>query len=174
MIIREATKADFDELMKFYDYMCQVLAAKSFMPNGNQGGFPSADMVREAIEQHNQFVGVEDEKIICTYILDHNRDDAYLTAPWKVEASLEETVILHALRVLPEYSGRGYGKRLVEHAVRTARERKQKAIRLDVIIGNTVPEKMFLKYGFEYIDTVEMLYEDIGEIISFRLMELAL
>ena len=83
-------------------------------------------------------------------------------------------MILHALRVLPEYSGRGYAKKLVEHAIRTAGKRNQKAIRLDVIVGNTVPEKIFLKYGFEYIDTVEMLYEDIGEVIRFRLMELAL
>ena len=67
-----------------------------------------------------------------------------------------------------------YAKKLVEHAIRTARKRNQKAIRLDVIVGNTVPEKLFLKYGFEYIDTVEMLYEDIGEVIRFRLMELAL
>ena len=174
MIIREAVDSDFDELIKFYDYMCQVLAEKDFMPNGNQGGFPSADMVREAIKQHNHFVGIKDGKIVSTYILDHNRDAAYLTAPWKVEATLEETVILHALRVLPDYSGRGYAKKLVEHAIGTARKRNQKAIRLDVIVGNTVPEKLFLKYGFEYIDTVEMLYEDIGEVIRFRLMELAL
>lgn len=91
-----------------------------------------------------------------------------------MNAKPDAVMILHALRVSPQYGGRGYAKRLVEHAIATAKERNQKAIRLDVLEGNTIPERMYAAYGFQYVDTVEICYEDIGEYMRFRLMELAL
>ena len=174
MKIRQAEMADFSELMKFYDYMCSVLAKKDFMPNGNKGGFPSAEMVEKAIDEHNQFIGVEDGKIMATYILDSSCDEAYHTAEWKSDATEGEYVVLHALRVSPEYSRRGYGKMLTKHAIEQARKNNYKSIRLDVIVGNTIPEKMFKGFGFSFVDTVEMCYEDIGQTIKFSLMELVL
>ena len=60
MEIREATPKDFEELNKFYEYMCRVLNEKDFLPNGNKGGFPSEEMILEAINSATQFIGVED------------------------------------------------------------------------------------------------------------------
>ena len=37
-------------------------------------------------------------------------------------------------------------------------------------MGNiAILEKMYASYGFQYIDTVEIFYEDIGEPMHFRL-----
>lgn len=79
---------------------------------------------------------------------------------WQIKADRNEIMILHALRVLPEYAGRGYSKKLVEHAIQTAKARKQKAIRLDCIEGNDVPKKMYMSFGFHHIDILE---KDYGE-----------
>lgn len=174
MEIREAEKADFGELMEFYDYMCTVLGEKDFMPDGNKGGFPSADMVEKAILEHNQFIGVKDGKIMAAYISDQNSDETYLTAPWKSDALKGEYVVLHAMRVSPEYGRRGHGKMLTEHAIEEARKSNYKAVRLDVLEGNTIPERLFTGCGFEYVDTVEIRYKDIGKRMRFNLMELAL
>ena len=83
-------------------------------------------------------------------------------------------VVLHGLRVLPEYGGRGYSKQLVQHAIDTARARKLKSIRLDCIEGNDVPQKMYMSFGFTYIATVEITYVDIGTPREFLLYELVL
>ena len=83
-------------------------------------------------------------------------------------------MILHALRVLPEYGGRGYSKQLVRHAIQTAAERGQKAIRLDCIEGNDIPQKMYQSFGFRYVDTVSITYEDIGVPREFLVYELEL
>ena len=85
-----------------------------------------------------------------------------------------EAVILHALRVLPEYSGRGYFRRLVEHAIQTAKKDGQKAIRLDCIVGNDIPIRVYQSYGFQYVDTREITYANIGIPMPFQLFELAL
>ncbi len=93
---------------------------------------------------------------------------------WQINAAKNEVVIMHALRVLPDYGGRGYSKQLVEHAIQTARSRGWKAIRLDCLKGNDIPVKMYQSYGFKYVDTVDITYVDIGIPMPFHLYELVL
>ncbi len=174
MKIKQAEMCDFEKIMSFYDVMCKFLGEKDFLPDGDKGGFPSRDMVKEAIYSGSQFVGVEDGKIIAAYIMNHDCDSAYHTVQWHIDAAENEVVVLHALRVLPDYGGRGYSKQLVEHAIRTAKSREQKAIRLDCIVGNDVPVKVYTSFGFEYVDTVDIIYADIGVPMQFKLYELLL
>ena len=106
--------------------------------------------------------------------MNHDRDEAYHAVKWLIDANDNETVVLHALRVLPEYGGRGYSKQLVQHAIDTARERNLKSIRLDCIEGNDIPQKMYMSFGFRYVDTVEITYVDIGVPRKFLLYEFVL
>lgn len=174
MFIRCAKEIDFRELRNFYDRMCEVLGEKNFLPEGDKGGFPPDDMVKNAITKENLFVGIEENQIVAAYIMNHARDESYHTVKWLIDANDDETVVLHALRVLPEYGGRGYAKRLVQHAIDTAKARKQKSIRLDCIAGNDIPQKMYMSFGFQYIDTVEITYADIGIPREFLVYELVL
>ena len=154
--------------------MCEVLGEKDFLPEGDKGGFPSDEMVKNAIAEKDQFIGIEDGQIVAAYIMNHDCDEAYHTVRWLTDAEDKEMVVLHALRVLPEYSGRGYSKQLVQHAIDTARERGLKSIRLDCIEGNDIPQKMYMSFGFAYVDTVEITYVDIGIPRKFLLYEFAL
>lgn len=174
MNIVQASMKNLTEILSFYDTMCNVLGQQSFLPGGNKGGFPSEKMVKEAIESGCQFIGVENDKVVAAYILNHDCDCAYHTGHWKIDVKENEAVILHALRVLPEYGGRGYSKQLVEHAIQTARSWGQKTIRLDCIVGNDIPVKVYQSFGFQYIDTVNITYADIGVPMRFRLYELVL
>ena len=150
MIIRYAEEKNFIELRQFYDGMCKVLSGKDFLPEGDKGGFPPDEMIKDAIKERNQFIGIEDGRIVAAYIMNHDRDEAYHAVKWLIDANDNETVVLHALRVLPEYGGRGYSKQLVQHAIDTARERNLKSIRLDCIEGNDIPQKMYMSFGFKY------------------------
>ena len=108
MIIRYAEEKNFIELRQFYDGMCKVLSGKDFLPEGDKG---------DAIKERNQFIGIEDGRIVAAYIMNHDRDEAYHAVKWLIDANDNETVVLHALRVLPDYGGHGYSKQLVQHAV---------------------------------------------------------
>ena len=154
--------------------MCEVLGEKDFLPEGDKGGFPSDEMVKNAIAEKDQFIGIEDGQIVAAYIMNHDCDEAYHTVQWLTDAEDKEMVVLHALRVLPEYGGRGYSKQLVQHAIDTARERGLKSIRLDCIEGNDIPQKMYMSFGFAYVDTVEITYADIGIPRKFLLYEFVL
>ena len=154
--------------------MCEVLGEKDFLPEGDKGGFPSDEMVKNAIAEKDQFIGIEDGQIVAAYIMNHDCDEAYHTVRWLTDAEDKEMVVLHALRVLPEYGGRGYSKQLVQHAIDTARERGLKSIRLDCIEGNDIPQKMYMSFGFKYVDKVEITYVDIGVPREFLLYEFVL
>lgn len=171
MVIREAEEQDRKEILSFFDRMCEELGKKAFLPEGNKGGFPPEDMVLTAIERNELYVGVEDGIIMAAYILNHDSDPAYDTVKWQIAADKSEISVLHALRVHPQYSGRGYASRLVEHSIDAARRKGQKAVRLDCIEGNSIPHQMYRSHGFEYIDTVEICYADIGVPRKFLLFE---
>ena len=171
MVIREAKKEDLQEVMLFFDMMCKELGKQDFLPEGNKGGFPPEDMVVSAIDGRELYVGETDGIIMAAYIMNHTADEAYENVRWQKDLPKEQVVVLHALRVSPEYSGKGYATRLVEHAIETAKQKGNKAIRLDCIEGNYVPHKMYGSLGFKYIDTVEILYEDIGVPRKFLLFE---
>lgn len=174
MIIRAGNITEIKEIAIFYDEMCKVLAKASFLPCGNKGGFPSEDMIYEAVENRELFVGIENDCIMAAYILNHLCDNAYDKVKWQIDAAKTEVSIMHALRVSPEYGGRGCAKRLVEHAIETAKQNKQKAIRLDCLKVNSAPQKMYLSYGFRYIDSAVLFYEDIGTEMNCLLYELLL
>lgn len=131
-------------------------------------------MIKDSINQHNQFIGIENNQIVAAYIMNHECDEAYRSVRWSVEVKDSEIMVIHALLVLPEYGGRGYSKQLVQHAINTARKNKQKVIRLDCIEGNEIPQKMYVSFGFKYINTVEITYVDISVPKKFLLYELVL
>ena len=77
------------------------------------------------------------------------------------------------LAVLPEYGRRGIAKNMVQYAIETAKSRKGKVIRLDVLKGNLPANKLYESMGFIKINTVNMWYPDTG-LAEFELYELAL
>ena len=38
--------------------MCKVLSGKDFLPEGDKGGFPPDEMIKDAIKERNQFIGI--------------------------------------------------------------------------------------------------------------------
>lgn len=173
MQIREANTKDFTELKTFFMRMNEVINTRNNDFNPDNPVFPSDDMIRQAISQGELFIGTEDGIIAAACIINNEGEDAYSQAKWNVSAKEDEVWILHALRVAPEYEGRGFAKQMLSFLIDLAPKRGQKAIRLDVLEGYAV-ERLYYPFGFQYIDTVEIFYEDIGYPQRFRLFEKAI
>lgn len=174
MNIQIASEADYPEVMAFYESMCEELAKRSFLHMGNQGGYPSESMVKDAIDNGGMIVGVEQGAIIAAMILNHAADNAYGKVKWRIDAAPDEVTIMHALRVSPKHSGRGYGRAMVDYSIHLAKSTGQRAIRLDTLDENTIAQKLYRTMGFSFIDTVEIEYMDIGEPRTLYCYELAL
>lgn len=81
--------------------------------------------------------------------------------------------VIHALGVLTTFQGKGIAGAMVKKAIEIAEETDQKAIKLDVLYGNLPAEKLYIKHGFKYVDTISMFYEDTGW-TDFKLFEYVL
>ena len=95
-------------------------------------------------------------------VLSHDSNDGYQEFRWPTEATQDEVTVIHALGVHPDRIGQGYGKKMVRFAIDLASENDQKAIRLDVLKGNTAAERLYTGMGFRYLHTLKMFYEDTG------------
>lgn len=60
MQIRCATQHDLPELMAFYTRMNEVINSRTDVYNPDNPVFSSPEMVREAIDSEQQFIGIED------------------------------------------------------------------------------------------------------------------
>ncbi len=168
--IREATAEDYHSLMEFFILMNEIINRRTGKYNPENAIFPSGEMVERAIAGRELYVGMDGEAVAVACIASHECDDAYQNVHWQVEAGPDEFLVLHALRVHPDYEGRGFAKQMLRYVIGKAQDKNQKAIRLDVLEGYSV-ERMYLPLGFQHVDTVEIFYEDIGFPERFKLFE---
>lgn len=170
MEIRKATQNDTEELAAFFIRMNEIINTRTDSYDPDNEVYPSREMMTHAIDTGGQIVGIEDGIIVMAAIVNNECPDVYNRANWQIKASSDEVWILHAFRIAPEYEGRGFAKQTLDYIIKLAAESGIKAIRIDVFDGYNV-ERMYYKFGFKYIDTVEILYEDIGYPTKFRLLE---
>lgn len=171
MIIKTADSNDTGRLIAFYTEMCRIMEDWDHYPDGNKALFPPVEMIEEAVAAQTQFIAEEDGRIAGAYMLDHHCDSTYADAGWSIEAGANEFAVMHALRVSPDFGGRSVSAMLIRHALETAREWEQKAVRLDVLAKNDAAVKLYLDFEFKIIKTVNIYYDDIGQDMEFLLME---
>ncbi len=56
----------------------------------------------------------------------------------------------------------GFGRQMVQFAIKLARETGKKAVRLDVLSGNLPAQHLYEGLGFHYVDSMKLYYEDTG------------
>ena len=145
MKIIRAAGVQFEAVRGFYHSMIDAMAGSTVYVGWKKDIYPAPEFLKNAIESGELYLAAE----------------------------LSEVMVIHALGVHPAYSGKGYAKALVRKAIELAREGGIKAIRLDVLEGNTPAEQLYLGFGFQYMTTLRMYYEDTGW-TNFRLYELVL
>ena len=173
MQIRKAENDEFDDVRTFYHAMIDAMESLPFRPKWQKDVYPSKADLKTAIEEQTLYVGELDGSIIAAMVLNQKCSEEYDRAPWPHTLARDEFAVIHMLGVHRAYAGQGYAKDLVRHAAALARKNGLKAIRLDVLEGNVPAERLYERMGFQYIDTLQLYYEDTGR-VAFRLYELGL
>ena len=95
----------------------------------------------------------------------------YKNIDWTVDAEADEIIVIHTFAV--SNARKGTGRKIFNQIRKNALKKNKKTIRVDIINGNIGALKVFERFGFEYIDTVEMFHPAVG-CESFHLYELGL
>ena len=90
------------------------------------------------------------------YLLDHHPDEAYNSVSWKVDVDYSSIFVIRTFVVHPSFLKMGVGRALMDYSFEQAQQSGIKSIRLDVYENNLPAISLYEKYGFEYIDTVDL------------------
>ncbi len=171
MQIRLCEDADILDAGRFYDKVVLHLCNTINYPKWEYKKYPSEASVREKVEKRQQFICVDDEKIVGAFVLNDDPQGKYENAIWKADIVQGEYMVCHTLATDPSCYGKGIGNAMVKYCVEYAKNNGYKAIRLDVVPENEPARRLYEKCGFEYVGDVD-LERAIEEIPVFSMYEL--
>mgnify|MGYP004599049391 CR=1 FL=1 len=170
MIIEKGIPADIDELEQLYNDLNDFLAADINHPGWIKGVYPTRQIAEKGIEEQSLYVVRHEGRIAGSIILNHHAEQVYDTASWGIDADYDKLFVIHTLVVHPLFLKAGIGKQLVAFACELGQKLQMKAIRLDTYEHNIPAIKLYEKFGFKYIDTIDLGLGDYG-LHRFRLYE---
>lgn len=99
------------------------------------------ELWEEIISAHCSFVLLENSVVIGYCCIDRNS--------------------IMSFAILPEYRGKGLGKRLINESLEYVKSKKWSYINLHVRVDNDIAQKLYLSVGFEIVETVVKYYGTI-------------
>ena len=173
MKIRIADPCRIEEVLAFYYEVIDAIGNDVNSVRWTKDVYPSRQLLLEALGNGELMTGEDEGGIIAAMILNQNCSEEYGTVLWPLKAEPEDVSVIHALAVHPEKRRNGYARAMVQEALALAEENHRRAVRLDVLKGNTPAEALYAGMGFVHVGTIPMYYEDTGT-AEFLLFELPL
>ena len=162
MELRTANENEWKKVKAFYWQLIEQMDSALYKPGWKKGIYPTDEFLMDSIRNKELYVLLSESNHMASMILNHKCTDGYEKIHWNITATPQEITVVHALGVLPDYQGHGIAKLMVQEAIRTAKENGQKAVRLDVLSTNIPAQKLYSDMGFNYMDTIQLFYEDTG------------
>lgn len=163
LTIKPAVDEDFIPVREFYFSLIEQMENAEFNLGWKKNIYPSQKFLQDSIRNEELFIALTDDGIIAaSMVVNHQYNNGYNKIKWSVDADDSQVLVIHALGVRPDYSGKGIAKQMVRQVIDTAKKSGIKAFRLDILSGNIPAEKAYTKVGFEFRGAVKMFYEDTG------------
>lgn len=147
---------DIDKLENLYNDLNDYLAEGINYPGWKKGIYPIRQNAIDGVKNKNLYVAKYHETIIGSIILSHEPEAAYCNAKWEFESDYSDVFVIHTFVVHPKFMNCGVGKALMDFAENHSFTSNVKVIRLDVYEGNLPAIKLYEKYGYKYIGSVDL------------------
>lgn len=156
IVIKQGTIYDVEQLAQLYDDLNDFLESNVNYPGWIKGVYPTREDAQKGIASNTLYIAKIAGEIVGSVILNHVPEAAYNGADWLVDAEYSNVFVVHTFVVHPAYLKCGVGKAIMDFAINHCIDQKAKAIRLDVYEKNVPAISLYKKYGFQYIDTVDL------------------
>lgn len=162
LTIRQALANEFKSVIGFYHKLIDEMKTASYRPGWEKGVYPADDFIQASINNNEMFIGLWDKEIVSAMVVNQECNEGYDKVNWPNAFQRNEVMVIHALGILPSYQGRGIAKQMCKFVFQWAKDNQVKAIRLDVLGTNKSAQSLYIALNFQYVDTIEMYYEDTG------------
>lgn len=161
-IVRRAENSEVDKVRLFYHSLIESMQDAEYKPAWEKEVYPTTEFIRTSINNGELHIGELDGEIASAMVVNHSSNESYHKVKWPNPIESQEILVIHALGVHTDFAGKGLAKEMVKEVFSLGSMNGMRAIRLDVLQGNVPAQKLYVKMGFKYIDTIEMFYEDTG------------
>lgn len=162
MKARTATKENFSAVKKFYWDLIADMAEQVDVIGWKQGIYPTDEYLHASIAAQNLIVFEDNQELLACVIVNSSTNEGYQGTAWPTSCRDEEVLIPHALGVKSSCQGKGIGRLVVQYLIDKGAKEGKKALRLDILKGNTAAETLYKKMGFVFVEEKVMFYEDTG------------
>ena len=170
--LRKAEIGESEEILEFYQNIIHSIKGTEFKPKWSES-YPNLEFIEASIKNRELYVYTKDGRINASVVLNNRFEPKYENINWIINAKSQEIIIIHAFAVTSDFAGKGIGKEIFNNIKNNAIKNNKKTIRIDIINGNISAQKVFEKFGFKYVDTVEIFHDIVG-LEKFHLYEYAL
>ena len=167
--LKKAKISEAEQILKFYQNVIKSINGSEFKPKWNER-YPNLEYIKTNIEKEDLYICTKNCEIIASVVLNNRFNSEYENINWNVNAEPNEIVVIHTFAITSNLAGKGIGKEIFGQIKTCALQKNKKTVRIDIINGNTGDQKVFKKFGFEYIDTVEIFHPAVG-LEKFHLFE---
>lgn len=168
--ITKAREDELNDIITHYKTVIEQIKDYDYTPGWIFGKYPKKEHLQKPIEKGNLYVGKIDSKIVSSIVIDQNENDGYDKLNWSNEFNADEIYYIHLVAVNQDYKNRRIAKTMLDYAFDMAKENSIKSIRLSLNLKNINIEPLYLKNGFEYVDSFEIFIEDRG-MVNFNVYE---
>ena len=165
-LLRNAKMHEAYDIFNFYQKLISDIDRSEFHPKWSES-YPDLEYIEDSILKGDLYVNSKGSITACL-VLNDEFSPKYNEVKWHVNAESDEIVVIHTFSV--KSIGKGMGKEIFDHIVKQSKKNNKKTIRIDVIDGNVGALKVFEKWGFEYVDSLNVFHESVG-LQTFHLYE---
>ncbi len=171
MIIRKCNETDINNTALLYDNEIIYLDNHINYPKWKYKIYPSIESVSYNTKNGFQYICIDNDEIIATFVLNDDPEGAYDLASWSKDLKQGEFMVIHGLLVSNKYYGLGIGTKIVNYCINKAKELGYLGLRLDIVPTNIPAKNLYLKNGFKYVSDID-LKRNVEDIDKFSLFEL--
>ncbi len=158
-------------VMDFYNEVVSYLQSHINYPLWDSDR-PSEDGIITAAAQGELYICIDDkEDILGAVVLSEDPEGDYDAGDWNESLRSGEYLCVHLLAVKPGSLKSGVGSFIMEECISLAQRGGYRALRLDLVPGNTPAERLYIKSGFTYAGTKDLKRNKVN-IPLFDLYEL--
>ena len=161
MLFKKANLEDFHRIKQFYWDLIDEMSDQNDKIGWKKGIYPTDSFLQESLDRGELFV-LEEGGLCASVILNSACNEGYAGVTWSIECGENEILVPHALAVSPSRQGKGIGRYFMEEILKLAKMEKEKEVRLDILVTNTVAERLYTGCGFRFVQAKDMFYEDTG------------
>ena len=167
---RKATRDDLPALTALYDHVFTAEEAGLTSVGWKRGIYPTEQTLEDALARSDLYVEEAAGALVGAAVFNKLQSDYYALAPWQVNASADEVMVMHTFAIDPAFRRQGCGRAMLAFYERHARTQGCTVLRIDTNECNSAALALYDSSGFQRIMVHPHCFEGLPE-IRLQLLE---